>query len=455
LEGTYQITAKATDNSNQTVRSEPVTVTVRAEGGKLIYLEDFNDGLAQNWAPSSGTWAVTDSQYFHSSANGVFNCIYNGSTFSDFTFSAKIKSEWDNNFGLIFNYQNEQNYYLVELDASPSTASLKRIKGGAESTLKQTTYNGSGGNVFYLAEVINNGQETTIKVDGQIIMENIATTDFIYGKIGLYAWWNKIWYDNVSVSATTDVPVEEYVTTCDNQPYFGLTKTGRYIRKGETEDGVETLFITNLTVLPTFKITENKEVCQGENYLGWTETDTYVQELLATSGCDSIVTTNLVVYELPQKPEIEADGDTLTCSVSGNYFWYRNDSLLKSNNTKSIVIEESGNYKVQVSNEKGCLSGFSESVFVVKTSAGSNYSADIFNIYPNPVSGTSFTVKSTSPDFKTAVIKIYNSAGILIYSDVMEKNKTTIPTSKLAARGLFIVTYQVGSLMEIKKLILN
>jgi hypothetical protein len=215
------------------------------------------------------------------------------------------------------------------------------------------------------------------------------------------------------------------------------------------------LFITNLTILPTFKITENKEVCQGENYLGWTETGTYVQELLATSGCDSIVTTNLVVYELPQKPEIEADGDTLTCSVSGNYFWYRNDSLLKSNNTKSIVIEESGNYKVQVSNEKGCLSGFSESVFVVKTSAGSNYSADIFNIYPNPVSGTSFTVKSTSPDFKTAVIKIYNSAGILIYSDVLEKNKTTIPTSKLAARGLFIVTYQAGSLMEIKKLILN
>jgi spore coat protein CotH len=148
LEGTYQITAKATDNSNQTVSSEPVTVTVRAEGGKLIYLEDFNDGLAQNWAPSSGTWAVTDSQYFHSSANGVFNCIYNGSTFSDFTFSAKIKSEWDNNFGLIFNYQNEQNYYLVELDASPSTASLKRIKGGAESTLKQTTYNGSGGKRF-------------------------------------------------------------------------------------------------------------------------------------------------------------------------------------------------------------------------------------------------------------------------------------------------------------------
>jgi photosystem II stability/assembly factor-like uncharacterized protein len=455
LDGTYQLTAKATDNSNQTVSSEPITITVRAEGGKLIYHEDFNDGLAQDWGPSGGTWAVIDSQYYHSSANGIFNSIYNGSTFADFSFSAKIKSEWDNNFGLIFNYQNGQNYYLVELDASPSTVSLKRIKGGTESTLKQTNYNGSGANIFYLVEVINNGQQTTIKVDGQTIMENIATTDLIYGKIGFYAGWNKIWYDNVSVSATINVPVEEFASTCDNQPYFGLTKTGRYIRKGDAENGIETLFITNLTVLPTLKITENKEVCQGENYKGWTETGTYVQELLAKSGCDSIVTTNLAVYELPQKPEITATGDTLTCSVPGNYFWYRNDSLLKSHNTKSIVIEKSGNYKVQVSNKNGCDSEYSDVIFVIKTSAESNYSANIFNIYPNPVSGLYLYVESYVQNFRSGRISIYNAEGKRIHTEKIFKNRISIETSKLQNRGTYLVTLETDNLVQTRKVVLN
>lgn len=455
LAGTYQIIAKATDNSNQTVSSEPVNITVRAEGGKLIYFEDFNDGLAQDWAPSSGTWTVTDSQYYHSSADGIFNSIYNGSTFADFTFSAKIKSEWNNNFGLIFNYQNEQNYYLIELDASPSTAKLKRIKGGTEAVLKQTTYNGSGNNVFYMIEVINNGVQTTVKVDGQTIMENIATTDFNYGKIGLYAWWNKIWYDDISVSATTDVPVEEFATTCDNQPYFGLTKTGRYIRKGDTENGVETLFITNLTVLPTFKITENKEVCQGENYLGWIETGTYIRELSAKSGCDSMVTTNLVVYELPQKPVIQVSGDTLTCPVSGNYFWYRNDSLLASFKTKSIVIEKSGNYKVKVTNQKGCSSDFSEPVFVVKTSAISNYSTNVFNIYPNPVSGANFYVEFNQHGFQSGKISIYNLEGKCMYMQNVFQKKTTIETSKIKGKGSFIIKIDTDFFSETKNIILN
>ena len=453
LDGTYQITAKATDNTNQTVTSEPVTVSVRAEGGNLIYFEDFNDGLAQDWAPSSGNWAVTDSQYYQSSTEGIFNSIYNGSTFADFTFSAKIKSEWDNNFGLIFNYQNDQNYYLLELDASPSTAKLKRIKGGAETVLKETTYNGSGANVYYLVEVINNGKQTTIKVDGDIIMGNIPTTEFIYGKIGLYAWWNKIWYDDISVVATTDIPVEEYVNTCKNQPYFGLTETGKYVRKGENENGVVTLFITNLTVYPSFEISENVEICQGEDYLGWTESGTNQLELLTTSGCDSVVVIHLFVNEIPQKPEIIAAGDTLTCSVSGNYFWYRNDSLMQSHNTKSIVIEESGNYKVQVSNQKGCSSEFSEPVFVVKTSAVSNYLVDIFNIYPNPVSGSHFYVESYIPNFRSGKISIYNAEGKCIYAEKTVQNKINIETSKLQNRGTYLVVFETDNFVQTRKVI--
>jgi len=97
--GSHTFTARATDNTSQTVTSAPVVVTVKSAGGEIIYFEDFNDGLAQDWSPAAGTWAVENNQYRNSTSNGIENCIYMGSTFADYTFSAKIKPDWDNNAG--------------------------------------------------------------------------------------------------------------------------------------------------------------------------------------------------------------------------------------------------------------------------------------------------------------------------------------------------------------------
>ncbi len=209
--GSYTITVKATDNTNQTVVSSPTRIIVKGQAGKITYFEDFDDGLAQDWLYSSGTWTVQDKQLNHPSGDGVYQAIYDGSTYANYTFTVKAKPSWDNNYGVIFNYVDSKNYYMVVLDAKPLDANLIRVKDGAETTLGKTTYTGGGAYIYSTIKIINDTKTTTVEVNGKIIFDKIPTMDFRYGKIGVYAWWNPLGFDDVTVEAVgvdliTDIP---------------------------------------------------------------------------------------------------------------------------------------------------------------------------------------------------------------------------------------------------------
>jgi hypothetical protein len=109
---------------------------------------------------------------------------------------------------------------------------------------------------------------------------------------------------------------------------------------------------------------------------------------------------------------------------------------------------------VQVSNPKGCLSGFSESVFVIKTSAGSNSFVDIFSIYPNPIGGSHFYIETYLPDFRSAKISIYNTEGKCIHIEKIVQNKTSIETSKLQNKGTFLVIFETDNFVRTQKVLI-
>ncbi len=200
-EGTYTITAKVTDNTNQTVTSAPVTINVKDADGTITYVEDFDDGEAQEWIPVTGSWEIISNQYRNSTSGGIETSVYHGSTFADYTFSAKAKSDWDNNFGLLFNYIDENNFYLLELDASPKTAYLKMITNGNENIIATAEYTGGGAGVYIPIEVINDGSHTTVKINDTTVFNQVLTPDISFGKIGFYSWWNPVWFDDVQVKA--------------------------------------------------------------------------------------------------------------------------------------------------------------------------------------------------------------------------------------------------------------
>ena len=208
-EGNYSLIAKATDNTDQTVISTPVKFKVKGEGGAILYFEDFNDGLAQDWVPTAGTWEVVQNQFRNpTSESGVENCIYEGTTFADYTYSVKGNPDWGNRFGVLFNYIDSKNYYLLELSVNPKIAKLIQVFKGNETTLKEGSYTGGGQYVYVKMEVKNDGKTSTVKISDNLVFDQVPTTAITHGKIGLYTWWNPLWFDDVLVEAKgSDFPV--------------------------------------------------------------------------------------------------------------------------------------------------------------------------------------------------------------------------------------------------------
>ena len=198
-------TAIANVNSANTTITMPaaattITATYENQGGGINYFEDFNDNIAQDWSALSGTWTATGSQYYNSTTNASERSIYNGSTFADFTYKVKAKSVWNNWYGVIFNYQDANNYYYIWLKAS-SNIELRKVQGGTTSTLFSGTYSGGGQNVWSNIEINNNGTNTTVKVNGGTVFNNVSTAQWAYGKIGLWSDWNPVYFDDVDVVA--------------------------------------------------------------------------------------------------------------------------------------------------------------------------------------------------------------------------------------------------------------
>jgi len=166
----------------------------------LTYTENFDDGQAQNWKSNSGTWVVESKQMHHTSTDGIDITIYDGTTFYNFYYTVKIKPEWANYFGLVFNYVDNRNYYRIEF-GNDKSAKLIEVKNGSEKTLASSTYTGGGQGVYSTIKVINDGKATAIEVNGKNVFNGVATTAFRYGKIGLYAWYQPVWYDDIEVNA--------------------------------------------------------------------------------------------------------------------------------------------------------------------------------------------------------------------------------------------------------------
>ena len=200
-EGAYSILVKATDNTNQTVVSSPVTITVDEEKYSYYYAEDFNDSIAQDWEATSGEWDVQELMFRNTTSGDVENSIYNGHIFSDYTFTVKANPDKSRYFGLLFNYQDEQNYYLLMISVYPMVAFIRKVKDGVETTVEQRNYTGGGAGVWMDLNLINEDGMTTLEINGNTVMNEVPTPEFTSGRIGLYTGRNSLWFDDVNVSA--------------------------------------------------------------------------------------------------------------------------------------------------------------------------------------------------------------------------------------------------------------
>jgi hypothetical protein len=60
-------------------------------------------------------------------------------------------------------------------------------------------------------------------------------------------------------------------------------------------------------------------------------------------------------------------------------------------------------------------------------------------IFPNPVTGDSFTIQAVSPLGKKSQLKIFDITGVLMYSNFIENNDLTLSSSQFSNAGVYIV----------------
>ncbi|HXH18180.1 MAG TPA: SprB repeat-containing protein [Chitinophagales bacterium] len=204
--------------------------------------------------------------------------------------------------------------------------------------------------------------------------------------------------------------------------------TGTYVDSFLNIFGLDSIIITNLTVLPASRTFLQASICQGHSYFvggaDQTESGTYYDTLTAANGCDSIIATELTVITVIQLSfdVIEAGCDatcdgSATVNASGGNPPY---SIAWSNGSSDpgINLLCAGTYTVTVTDIDGCLAIGNAVVTGGQPITATVSTRNIRCICDNPVSNQSICVIDFAGlPHGTLLNEQYAAAGIHISGD--------------------------------------
>ena len=279
----------------------------------------------------------------------------------------------------------------------------------------------------------------------------------------------------LNVNPSFSTLIDEAICQGETYNFFGqsLTTEGTYNHTLQAVTGCDSVIILNLTINPTFNVTDSKTVCESElpytwNGVTFTEAGTQNVTLQASSGCDSVVVMTLTVNPTYNVTESQAvcEGE-LPITWNGVEFTAagtQNVTLTAANGCDSVVVMTltvnlnvtseftietpdscyewngqlycaSGDYTQTLTTEAGC-----DSVVTLHltTSVGVNSHELETNVYiaPNPAKNVCRILGlSTEPKF----VEIYDMRGGL----VMRTNDTEFDVRTLST-GLYMVKVYTG-----------
>jgi hypothetical protein len=187
-------------------------------GSDLLFFDDFNDGDYSGWsivdegtnnAPSSWSAAsgvmVQSSNIFSYPTDasnikrvGTYAYYAGGVGWLDYKLSLRIRSQDDDDIGVMFRYQDNNNYYRFSWDKQYGYRRLVKKQGGVFTLLASDAV-AYVINQTYQLQIIAQGNLLQVSVDGTSVF-SVTDTGLSSGSIALYNWGNKgSYFDNVVV----------------------------------------------------------------------------------------------------------------------------------------------------------------------------------------------------------------------------------------------------------------
>lgn len=190
------------------------------------FTDEFANGNQIGWVNYNGSFMVDNGEYFATNTEGYSGSksVQTATTFSDFTYNAKVQVGADGDGGLLFRASklsmgaDEYNGYYVGISAKNKNVVLGKANGGWSSLT--TSAMTIAANTWYQVRVVAKGTSIKIYVD-DMTMPKISFTDasFSTGNIGVRCYGAITRWDNISVTSSTVNAVKDLKTT-DNIKVF-------------------------------------------------------------------------------------------------------------------------------------------------------------------------------------------------------------------------------------------
>lgn len=169
-----------------------------------LFEDNFEDGAADGWATVGGSWSIGTEESLAFAQNGLYGeaIAYTGeASWTDYTLEADVKvKKLGGNGGILFRYQDANNFYMFRLNDTGSTADLYKKTGGSLQMLASVPVTVNPNQVYRLKATVQ-GASITGSVDGtNLISWTGSGAELASGKIGLRVHSGMASFDNVRVT---------------------------------------------------------------------------------------------------------------------------------------------------------------------------------------------------------------------------------------------------------------
>ncbi len=172
----------------------------RFQGWKII--DEGDDYGHSSWCVDHGALAQT-SKVFGGDAGaldmpGTYALFENGDSWTDYTFSLTIKSEGDDAIGVMFRYQDNDNYYRLSWDRQRRSRRLVKKHAASYTLLAEDNASYITGRTYQL-NILACGPIIQVFIDANLIFQ-VCDNSINSGSIALYSWANAAsFFDNIVV----------------------------------------------------------------------------------------------------------------------------------------------------------------------------------------------------------------------------------------------------------------
>ncbi|HRH35545.1 MAG TPA: aryl-sulfate sulfotransferase, partial [Catalimonadaceae bacterium] len=139
-----------------------------------------------------------------------------------------------------------------------------------------------------------------------------------------------------------------------------------------------------------------------------------VYKVLVTNGSEvDSATISITVNPLPATPTITQNVNDLTSTIGNSYQWTFNGTIQPGLTSQTISPTQNGVYRVQISDQNGCKSEFSDPIDFIYTGVSRAISNLDVKVYPNPSTGI-FAVSGL--EGQSNKIMVMDAMGRIIFS---------------------------------------